>query len=122
MKTFIELAGLVTKCDHPVFRFMVRRHPGTQRPYLQIRCLGTCNTTGEPLDWAGRKWGLSYHMTDSEVVQTCFKAVLTALEHEAREQFRFDGAAVMNPHYDIYALKRLCEEQAFDEREDHRAA
>ncbi len=58
---------------------------GIERCYLQVRAKGTCNVNGEPFEWSGRKWFLSPHMTKSEVVATAFKAVLTALEHEARE-------------------------------------
>lgn len=55
----------------------------------------------------GRKWHVSTHACLSEVVQTCLKAVLTAIEHEAREQFQFDGEAIFGPHYDVTALKGL---------------
>ncbi len=72
--------------------------------FLQVRCSGVCNTTGQPILWHGRKWALSTHMTRSEVVQTAFKAVVTALEHEARERFRYRGESVFDPHYDIDAL------------------
>jgi hypothetical protein len=55
-------------------------------------------------DQYGRKWLLSRHMTKSEVVQTAFKAVLTALEHEAREHFRYRGKAIFGPHFDVDVL------------------
>lgn len=46
----------------------------------------------------GRKWVLSQHMTDSEVVQTALLAVLVAEEHEAREHFEYMGQAIYGPH------------------------
>lgn len=52
----------------------------------------------------GRKWYVSSHATRSEVVQTLLKAVLTAEEHEAREQFRYDGVAIFGPHLDVDAM------------------
>lgn len=55
----------------------------------------------------GRKWLLSPWMTDAEIVQTAFKAVLTAVEHEAREQFRYKGAAIFGPHMDLDKLVEL---------------
>lgn len=74
----------------------------------QVVCTsGTCNVTGEPLSWRGRKWRISKHMTDSEIVQTIFKAVLTALEHETRENFLYKGQAVFDPHYDLDKLVAL---------------
>lgn len=48
----------------------------------------------------GRKWLLSEHMTDGEVVQTAFKAIITAEEHECREAFKYRGQAVFGPHLD----------------------
>lgn len=63
---------------------------------------------GEEL-WTGRKWLLSLHMTLSEIVQTAFKAIMTAEEHEIREKFLFDGKAVLGPHIDIESLAMLME-------------
>lgn len=60
-----------------------------------------------PLPWAGRKWRLSPHMTDGEIAQTALKAILTALEHEARERFLVDGVPVFDPHYDLDKLVAL---------------
>lgn len=53
----------------------------------------------------GRKWFVSQHSCQSEVVQTCLLAVLTAVEHEARETFLFDGQAIYGPHLDAEALR-----------------
>lgn len=75
--------------------------------YLQIKCNGVCNVTGELQKWSGRKWQLSEHMTDQEIVQTAFKAVLTALEHEARELFKYKDVSVLDPHYDLEKLVEL---------------
>jgi hypothetical protein len=61
--------------------------------------------------WTGRKWRLSAHMTDSEVVQTALKAVLTAEEHEARERFTYRGRAIFGPHISVDTLWEVCLEQ-----------
>lgn len=77
-------------------------------PYLQVTCVeGTCNVTGKPMGWQGRKWRLSPHMTDGEVVQTAFMAVMAANEHETREKFTYRGVSVFDPHYDIEKLVEL---------------
>lgn len=52
----------------------------------------------------GRKWLISGHAVGSEVVKTAWLAVQTAIEHEARECFRFDGEAIFGPHIDVGAL------------------
>jgi hypothetical protein len=46
-------------------------------------------------------------MTKSEVVQTAFKAALTAIEHEARERFTYRGQSIFDPHYDVDQLVEL---------------
>lgn len=64
----------------------------------------------------GRKWYVSWHATSSEIVQTALLAVLTALEHEAREDFKYDGHAIFGPHFDVGALRELAAEKATDVR------
>lgn len=68
---------------------------------------GIDNVTLAPLAWKGRKWLLSEHMTDGEIVQTAFLATMTAMEHEARERFTYKGQSVFDPHYDIEKLVEL---------------
>ncbi|WP_420381687.1 hypothetical protein [Novosphingobium sp.] len=102
-----RLATLVERCEYPAFDFVTGMDGDQEAPqyWLRIECPGGfCTKTGEPMDWCGRKWRLSQHMTDGEVVFTVFKALITALEHEAREMFKFDGEAVADSHIDIHAL------------------
>jgi hypothetical protein len=75
--------------------------------YLQLRWEAASPFSGHVSEQSSRKWLLSEHMTDSEVVQTALLAVLTAEEHEAREHFQFDGASVFAPHYDVRALAKV---------------
>ena len=78
---------------------------------------GTCNITGAPLGWWGRKFYISPHMTDGEIVQTVFLACKIAMEHELREGFKYKGQAVFDPHYDIEKLVELrASEGALKER------
>ncbi len=96
------------KCEYP-----------STRCYLQIRAIGDDNVTGGRTVWKGRKWFLSPHMTRSEIVNTVFKAVLTAVEHEAREQFLYRGRSIFDPHYDVDQLWLLCGDiGALSEREE----
>ena len=75
--------------------------------YLQVKCKGICNSTGKQFNWSGRKWRLSKHMTDGEIVQTALLACLSASEHEIREQFKYKGESIFDPHYDIEQLVEL---------------
>ncbi len=83
-----------------------------QRPYLQVSDPnGVCNVTGKAKPWRGRKWGLSYHMTETEVVKTALKAVLAAVEHEVLELFKYRGVTIFDPHIrveDLIELRTSC--------------
>lgn len=83
----------------------------SSRMYLQLRFYATDTDSGDYVRMTGRKWILSEHMTQSEVVQTALKAVLTAEEHEVREKFLYRGVAVFGPHLDVEALTKIAEQQ-----------
>lgn len=112
-----RFAGIVCQISYPGFGFEVS-HEGPNH-FLRVTCdSGKHTRTGEPYAWSGRKWRLSEHMTDGEIVQTAFLAMMTALEHEARELFTFQGVSVFDPHYDIYKLVELrASADAIKERE-----
>jgi hypothetical protein len=57
----------------------------------------------------GRKWVLSEHMVDSEILQTALLAVLTYEEHEAREALTFDGRRLYGPHRSLVNLDKEIE-------------
>jgi hypothetical protein len=105
MKTLEEINDVLARVKFPAYSFRVKEN--TAGLYLQIKCEGKCNVTGTDSVWFSRKWSLSYHMTDGEIVQTAFKAVLTALEHEARELFTYRDVSIFDPHYDIEKLVEL---------------
>lgn len=73
-------------------------------PFLRVRFDARDTDTGEPAEQKGRKWRLSPHMVKTEVVTTALKAVLAAVEHEAREEFLYRDVAVFGPHIDVDAL------------------
>lgn len=111
---------ILQRCQYPGFIFSLQQRYG--ECFLQVVCeRGRDNTTGELMIWRGHKWWLSRHSTNSEVVQTAFKAVLTALEHEARERFLYRGHAVLHGHYDLEQLATLLDNKVLltDRREEH---
>lgn len=79
--------------------------------YLVVEFDAPCASTRGPavVVHRGRKWLLSPHMTEGEVVQTALMAVLAALEHEAREDFTYKNQAIFGPHYDLEILVAVCE-------------
>lgn len=87
------------------------------RPYLQIKFMAPCNMTGVMEEQSSRKWLLSFHMTDDEIISTALKATLTAVEHETREQFKWRKQPIYRPHYSIYELHALSEKGATTKRD-----
>lgn len=85
--------------------------------FIQSRFLASDTEGGIPTrSWqSGRKWYVSPHSTESEVIQTALKAILTAVEHEAREQFLVDGKAIFGPHLDVEALLELADRTTYRE-------
>ena len=55
--------------------------------------------------YRGRKWRVSTHSTKREVVGTAFAAILAAMEHEMREAFTYQGAAIFGPHIPLANLE-----------------
>jgi hypothetical protein len=71
------------------------------RVFLQWIFNAPCVIGGRETAWHGRKWYLSPHMLESEVVKTAFAGALAAEEHEAREKFNYKGVAPFNPHISL---------------------
>jgi hypothetical protein len=94
-----EIVDLLLECSCTNLKIQIGQQDG--RLYLQIA----------DAEWTGRKWILSDHMTDGEVVQTAMAAVLAWYEHEAREAFKFRGKAIFNPHLSLEALCARAEEE-----------
>jgi hypothetical protein len=78
--------------------------------YIAVEFTAPDNANGHSAaSWKGRKWYVSPHAIREEVVSTAFKAVMTAMEHETREQFRYDGVAVFGPHQSLDTLMQAQE-------------
>lgn len=97
-----DIRAVLADVEFADWRFNVWEEDG--RPILQVAFEAEDTDTGEWAEQKGRKWFLSPHMTNSEVVSTALKAVLTAMEHEVRELFTYRGRPVYGPHLDIEAL------------------
>lgn len=123
MKTLADIREIVARCAYPGFEFKVDADGDIEQlyPWCQIVCHeGVDTTTGQPASWTGRKWKLSFHMTDTEIVHSVWAAVQRALLHEAAELFKFDEAAIFDRHIDVHRLAYLINSHAnvLDERAD----
>lgn len=102
------LLGEVTFRLGEAYDFEVREgHGGV---FLQATYMDYDIYTGQHEIQHTRKWLLAPAMTDSEIVQTAFKCVMTSAEHRTREAFRFQGARIFGPHFDVADLVRLCKD------------
>lgn len=52
--------------------------------------------------WSGRKWLLSIHMTETEVVNTCLLAFQQAIMHELHEAITYQDKPVFDPHCAVW--------------------
>lgn len=77
------------------------------RIFLQVVYEAPCTKTGQVDTRNGRKWYLSEHMTDDEIVKTSYAAFKAAVEHEVMEGFKVDGTILFNPHADFRELLRV---------------
>jgi hypothetical protein len=79
------------------------------RVYLQIvyKAFDTKTNDGVYKEWRGRKWQLSEHMTDDEIIKTAYAAFEAAVKHEAMEGFKVDGITLFNPHVDFEELLKI---------------
>jgi len=118
MQTRNTISRLIDQMSHNDWRFVLGFTDDV--PYLQIKFLAPCNVTGRLELQSCRKWMLSYHMCDEEIVSTGLKAVLAAVEHETREQFKWKGQPIYRPHYSLDALYKISKENAVEKRVDNR--
>lgn len=80
------------------------KDPVNGRIFLQVEYIAPCIKEGGDQIWHGRKFYLSDHMTQDEVVKTTFLAFKLAVEHEIMEGFSVGGKTLFNPHIDFTEL------------------
>lgn len=105
----VRTRGLINQVKFLDYKFVVTE---TQRGevYLRGEYDEPDTYTSKPALQHTRRWLLSPHMTDSEIVQTLFKCCITSMEHRTREAFQFQGARIFGPHFDVYDLVSLCKD------------
>ena len=84
---------------------------GGGRVFVQVVYDAPCTRTGEVKEWRGRKWYLSEHMMEQEVIFTCYLAFKLAVEHEVMEGFKVDGVILVNPHVNYLDLLAISQNE-----------
>jgi hypothetical protein len=101
-----RFASLLKLVHFQNYRFIVHLHKETIQLYAEYEDIDV--DTDELETMRTRRWNLTPQMTDSEVIQTAFKLVMTSMEHRAREGFLYKDARVFGPHFDVNDLVLLC--------------
>lgn len=81
------------------------------RVYIQLEYNSSCNKDTEQDYWKGRKWYLSEHMTDDEIIKTCYAAFEACVKHEIMEGFKVDGKMLFNPHINFEELLLISDKE-----------
>lgn len=121
--TLERLRELLSRVHFPDKAF--RAGPYGHGWFVQIEYLEDDVRTGESSTQRGRKWVVSRHATESEVVQTCLTACLASAEHQVREHFTYQPTAadrpraIFGPHFSSRVLYGICgKRENYDARED----
>lgn len=78
-------------------------YPDT-RIFIQCEYTAPCTKNGDVQKWKGSKSYLSDHMTDDEIIKTCYATFEKTVRHEIMEGFQLQGKPLFNPHTDFRAL------------------
>lgn len=105
MQTFETISALLFRIEYKNWKFHLEERADCFT--LQIQFLDKCVITGEYEIQYCRKWFLSKHMTDNEIIRTAFLAVEIAERHELMEKFQLDGKLINNPHFDVLQMKNI---------------
>lgn len=73
--------------------------------YLQLSFTAPDTETGIPGVQKGGKFYVSRYAAENEVIRTAHAAVISAVTHEANEEFRVDGVAIYHPHISLSAMR-----------------
>lgn len=103
MQTIENIEKLISNVSFKDWTIKVGQYE-CKTPYIQVLFYDSDRITGEKELQRCRKWILSYHMVDSEVVRTAFKAIEAAMLHEVQEEFKYKGVRIYNPHLDLDEL------------------
>jgi hypothetical protein len=99
MKTFKEVEQIVNNISYKNWKLRVlEKGDGF---LLQVLFVAKDIKTGLDQEQRCRKWYISSHCCNSEIVRTAFKAIEAAELHELHENFQYKGRRVFDPHIDV---------------------
>jgi hypothetical protein len=103
-----EIRAIVANIKYKNWDLHVFENP---RFCVQLGWVDKCVVTGETLGMVSRTWEFDQDpLTEDYIVNTVFKAISNAEEHETKEQFRYQGKRIFNPHVKIARLMEVCDD------------
>ncbi len=93
-----------------------RVEPMGEGCFLQVQYMEQDIETGKMELQLARKWYISFFSTETEIVETAFKACRVSMDHVLKEHFTYMGRRVYSPHFDIQARLDMCDHDQYDGR------
>lgn len=108
-KQLERVRQIASKISYQHYRLRVERDNknANGRIFIQWIYDEECVITGEMKEWHCRKWYLSDHMLESEIVKTAFAGAIASAEHQCREKFRYQDVRIFNPHISLEAMMEM---------------
>lgn len=115
MQTLQTIHDILSEVKYKDWQFVVdRKGDGF---LIQVQFMGEDTDGSGKLELQKcRKWFVSQHSCDSEVVRSCFLAIRQAEEHELCERFHYKGHQVYNPHLDMTMMADFISKKPFQVR------
>lgn len=113
-RTIDLLVNIRAELFGTVFMYRVQRdvqQPIVGRVFIQITYKAPCGKTNKTEEWRSRKWYLSEHMTDDEIIKTAYLAFEIAVKHEILEGFKVNGKSLFNPHVNYTDLLTISDKE-----------
>ena len=116
-----KVQSIIDRCTMKLFNvcfrfrveedYLFKNRDGEGRVFIQLCYKCACNKTGHLQEWRGRKWYISSHMTEDEVIKTAYAAYQSAIIHEIMETFLVDNKILFNPHVSYEALLSISDKE-----------
>jgi len=103
-----RICGVLEQCSFPGYAFLLTTIGDEFR--LELTYEEADVYGGELSTQTTRPWLISPEATESQVIQTLFKAILTSMEHRVRENFHWMGKPVLMPHLDLREIWKTVSE------------
>lgn len=96
------MVSIFDRIDYKDWEYEYRTISGSNEMFLfRMVFHAPCVISNKISRQACREWVLTYDMKEFQVIDTVFKAIRQAEEHECRENFYFKKKRIFDPHRDL---------------------